>query len=541
LVRDRISVDGGAVDVDAEPVPAFVPVVRIGVLVRYAVSLDDRFEEKEEIWVEGRSGLPLDDWVSGSLGRAPPRPGMGRDHRTVPPDLNMAVAQAHRQLEERASIRRGHLATEVAAARERERQRTEAHYDAALAAIEARSASGPASGQSLYAAQSNAIRAERSRRLLEIGQQPPPTHEIRPFRLHVVAIPALRVPVTVVRGAQSFSFALDWYLPFQTLGPVACPHCHAGEPLVVGSGRLGCRRCMAASAALQPSSPRPYNGNRPALVTVVAVDPVAGLNGSSVDATPVSDRIDEVRQDRNGRSHAAMVFQPAAGSLAKDFWEGVAEGQLWPRRLTLTASPFEVITRLYGAEGPLRAVGMPPGCQPTRITSSTRETSAGDRVTTGLLGAGDASIPYTLRWELIGDRPVVVELLPFASFPDGGSPLPSIVEAEPVVVPRLTHAAPHPPSLGPVEEELWTRVATDGLPFVVRCLVVWRRLEVKSRLAGVDPRVLAASVALVCAERCGIETTVRSEAERHGVSDFAVSHVSRQLHTLVRGMRSALW
>jgi hypothetical protein len=184
---------------------------------------------------------------------------------------------------------------------------------------------------------------------------------------------------------------------------------------------------------------------------------------------------------------------------------------------------------------------MPSGCEPTRITSSTTETSPGDRVTTGLLGTGDSSIPYALRWQLIEERPVVVELLPFASFPDGGSPLPSIVDAEPVVAPWLTHAAPRPRSLGPVEEELWTRVATDGLPFIVRCLVVWRRLEVKSRLAGVDPAVLGASVALVCAERCGIETTVRSEAERHGVSDFAVSHVSRQLQTLVRGMRSPLW
>ncbi|HEX9549436.1 MAG TPA: hypothetical protein VF942_18995, partial [Acidimicrobiales bacterium] len=72
LVRDQITVEGGTVSVDGEPAPAFVPVLKVGVRVRYAISLDDRFEEKEEIWVEGRSGLSLDPALGGSLDRALP-------------------------------------------------------------------------------------------------------------------------------------------------------------------------------------------------------------------------------------------------------------------------------------------------------------------------------------------------------------------------------------------------------------------------------------------------------------------------------------
>ena len=194
-------------------------------------------------WLDVPSRLEIAAQVSGRLQRAAAA-AAGANLGAVPADLGQvpsALAEAHRLLHRAAAGRCESLAAgtlrEAAAA---ELERTRRYYAEQLASLARRQASAAADRRELLAARMDGVLAEERRRLAEIREKYSPRHEIRPYRLHLLRVPALRLEVDVLRGARRFPLTLDWLLPAGAFAPVRCPACGADtaqRPLVAEIGR----------------------------------------------------------------------------------------------------------------------------------------------------------------------------------------------------------------------------------------------------------------------------------------------------------------
>jgi hypothetical protein len=246
--REAVPVDHGRLDLTGVPVREHVPVLRVGALVTYAVGLDERFQERAEAWIEvpGRVSLPAE--VSTLLAQYPRE---GKAPAGAAPDgLVAAITVAHARITETAAARQQVLTSHADSARVDELTRARAYYDETLAGIDRRWRTATSERRRMLDAKRNATRAERTRRLAEIEEKFRPDHTIRPFRLHVLWVPALRLPCIVQRGHREFPLTLRWLRPTRSFTPVPCPHCGALEALVAAKDRLGCRRCLPHAAVL---------------------------------------------------------------------------------------------------------------------------------------------------------------------------------------------------------------------------------------------------------------------------------------------------
>lgn len=244
------------------PVRERVPVLRVGGLVTYTVGLDERFQERAEAWIEVPSRVSLPAEISTVLAQYPrDRDGSAR---SMPESLVAAVAAAHERITETATARQQVLTTQADTTRVDEVTRTQAYYDEVLAGLARRQRTATPDKRGMLDAKLSATRAERARRLAEIEEKSRPAHTIRLFRLHMLWVPALRLPCVVQRGHRDFPLTLRWLRPARAFSPVNCPGCAARETLVAAKDRLGCRRCLPRSATLaavdggrHPSSPLP--------------------------------------------------------------------------------------------------------------------------------------------------------------------------------------------------------------------------------------------------------------------------------------------
>ena len=186
-----------------------------------------------------------------------------------------AVGAAHRLIDAGATARRQALAAEVSGACQAERGRAAAYYADAIAGIEARLATAQPDRKAVLDQRLRATREEEARRLAEIAEKYEARHTIRPYRLHVMLVPALRVPADVLRGMRRYPAYFDWLLPAGAYAPTRCPSCDGEAPLVAGKLKLGCETCLppkpaaaavaapavAAPAAAGPAGPaRPVSG-----------------------------------------------------------------------------------------------------------------------------------------------------------------------------------------------------------------------------------------------------------------------------------------
>ncbi len=178
-----------------------------------------------------------------------PAPGGQPDFAALP----AAIAQAHRLLDQKFSERCQVLAGGSArVAAEAELARAEKYYAEALASLARRQASAAPDRQALLAARADSVRAEQHRRLAEIEEKYASRHDIRPYRLYLLLVPVLRLPVDVLRGTRRFPLTLDWMLPAGAFAPVSCPGCGADTarwPLAAAKTRLGCASCLPCPAA----------------------------------------------------------------------------------------------------------------------------------------------------------------------------------------------------------------------------------------------------------------------------------------------------
>jgi hypothetical protein len=516
--RALAPVDNGRIDAAGEPFAAYLPLLRVGAMVSYAASLTLRFQEQEEALVDALTGTAPSERVLATFRNGPrlPRPD-GRGRR-LKPDLAAAIAAAHERLERRAAERQASLATQARRALDAELVRAEAYYEAALASIARRRAAATVERARMLDAQTEATRAERGRRRREIEEEYLPRHDVRPFRLQLVYLPAFVLPVEIRRGSRAFPFELTWMLGAAEFAAVRCPACGAAEPLVATRERLGCRACARSTAAGTPAAGPVMNAARPSEVSTPPGpdDDEAGRpSPPRVANAAESPRPRGHREARSGREGSrTQAHRPPAGSggrhlrtrrtdpanlkrtgnkLSLAFWRCAANGARWPRQRSARDSPLRAAYRLYGNAGPMCAIGIAPDEHLEEIAASTYPSRAGaPELTAGHVKAGGEAYPFSILWWIAAGKPVVGEVLP-APHPLALPP-PRGDYAE--IATRLRERAPAPiVALDPVASQLWhVELEQSGLPFAIRCLATWWRL--KDRVDSPAPdEAVAATVA----------------------------------------------
>ena len=519
-VRDAFPVDHGRIDLSGEPAVVLHPVIGVGALVTYELSAEDRFQEEVQRWVDvpSRRALPAD--LVGRLCRADvdDRAQPGRPEGLLP-----AIGVAHRLIDTGATTRRQALAAEVSGACQAERGRAAAYYADAVAGIEARLATAQPDRRAVLEQRLRATREEEARRLAEIAEKYEARHAIRPYRLHVMLVPALRVPADVLRGNRRYAMCFDWLLPAGAFAPVRCPSCDGEAPLVAGKLKLGCERCLppkpaAAAPAPAPARPAaPPQGARSALAAkpvphVPAAKPVTPAARRRAAVPP------KVRKEQ----------QKATATLAERLWRAVAAGDRHAiRRVLHPGSPAAALDRVLGPAGLCRVLGMPSDEEPEKFLAETD----GDAVTGALLGAAGTECPYYIYCR----DGQAAEVLPFPVGPDGAfwgfywwGKRPGARWASGPIVPAK--------GLDPVEGALAvTGPAWNGLPVAGRALAAWGRIaDHHERLLSAHPaRPLAAAVNRLVAFRAGGRTTFAEAAGRFLVPEQDVRRADRAVRPLL--------
>ena len=538
--RDAFPVDHGRIDLSGEPAFVLHPVILVGALVTYELSAEDRFQEEAQHWVDlpSRRELPAD--LVARLCRAEVDE-QARPHS--PEGLLPGVAEAHRLMDVGAAARRQALAAEVSDACQAERGRAAAYYADAISGIERRLATAPADRRAVLEQRLRSTREERARRLVEIEEKYQARHAIRPYRLHVVLIPALRVPADVLRGDRRYPMRFDWLLPAAAYAPVRCPSC-GGEPrLVAGKQKLGCQACLppkplsaaAAAAGRQPVT-LPAAGPTASEPAAPASEPAAPASEPAAPVSrsaPVSRPAPAVSRSPRpvppkAKRRTAVVppdvrrqRQKATATLAERLWRAVAIGDRRTlSRLVHPGSPAAALDRVLGSAGLCRVLGMPPGEEPERFSAETD----GDMIAGTLLGAAGTEYPYYI-WSLDGQA---AEVLPFPVTNDGAFWMfywwgqRSDARKPGKIVPV--------PGLDPVEVPLavvgprW-----NGLPVAARALAAWNRIAIEHErlLSGHAPGVLAAAVNRLVVSRAGGRTTFAEAAARFRVAEQDVRRADR--------------
>ena len=539
--REQVGVEHGRIDADGEAVPRYAPVLRVSAQVTYVVN--EHFHEREEVWVDARSMLPLDRELEHRIQELPRLEGRP-EHAGLEPDLLLALKTVDGLLRERAAVRLRALATQSEAALRDELALAESYYSGVLESIAERQRGAPPERQAFFDAQTQTTRAERKRRLHEIEEKFQARHEIHPIRLHMILLPTLQLPVVIRRGARSYGSTLTWWLATSRFAEVRCPFCQKQARLVAGRERLGCQLCLK-SRVMEAIEPAP---NRSA----ARMREVAIVSGQS-PAPKKSSPANRGREHPNNQvpqswpAHAARAADQAqrlresvelqkrviriGNKLGGDFWQAMVDQESWPRKRADPYSPLRVLYRLYGAEGPLRGVGIPAGAVPIESTFFTEEQETGFlNRTSGWVFAAGRSYFFTLRWHLAAGKPVVDEVLPFQAafngrfFPSWGLVADVLYDNAPA--PRI--------ELDPVSANLWRiELGESGLPLVVRCLAAWWRIGDYPDLATASPAVVSAALAVLVARRAGVDRTPKRTALDYGVDPAVVASAGRRLQRLL--------
>ena len=545
--RSQLPVDHGRIDRTGPSRAVTRWVLRVGALASFAVSAEDAFQEQIERWVDVSERRELPAPVVERLVRAPLSE---KDQCPSVPsgELTAAVGEAHRLIEADALRRRTALSKQLGQAHERERERAVAYYADVIAGIERRLEAVQADRRTQLADRLDAARQERARRLAEIAEKYQARHDIRPYRLHLLAVPALRLPVDVRRGERRYPMELDWLAPAGRYAEPRCPACQSTAPLVAGKTKLGCLACLsraapapvpaprrpAKRAARAPAEEKPAEKKpaekKPAdpasAGPAIAAGQPAARAPRRPGSTPSPRPTPELR--RAGATSPATTrapvgrrsVPPRADKLAATVWNAVAERRA--RRLrdvVAPGSPAAALCRLYGADGPAVAVGVPPDEQLMSFTSESEWLTAGSGFTAGMLLTSRHRYPYALHWHAEGRALFVVEVLAYPPHEDGRL---SGFGAMFLGAPRLVAPPAHLPGLDEVARTLVSVGAPrHGLGVTARALAAWWRLDPEP-VAPDQPAVVAAAIHRLVASRAGSPSRFREAADAYQVGEVAL-------------------
>jgi len=516
-VREAFPTDHGRIDLSGEPAFVLHPVVRVGALVTYELSAEDRFQEEAERWVDVSSRRELPAALARSLSKA-----LCAERTVVPPAENLlpAIGHAHRLMDSAAVSRRAVLAAEVSGGFEAERGRAAAYYADAIAGIERRLAAATPDRAAVLRERLRATREEKARRLAEIAEKYDARHVIRPYRLHVLLVPALRVAADVLRGSRRYPMSFDWLLPAGVYAPARCPSCSAEAALVAGKEKLGCEACLspkpptaaaAKSAAGKPASAVGKSAPaKPAVAKPPAALPAAAGKPSQRRAVPP-----KVRGPQ----------QKTRPALAERVWSAVAVGDRRTlARVVHPDSPAAALARVYGPAAFTGIIGMPASEAPERFTAAVDAQIVHGMV----LGSSGAEYRYFIPCQ----DGQAAEVLPFPVTADGAfwnfywwgrrPDARSSVLAVGV--------------LDPVERQLAVAGCDwNDLPVAARALAAWDRLDdVRDRLLSAHPpAVLGACVIRLVAYRAGGKATFASVADHFRLPEEDVRRADRAVRPLL--------
>jgi hypothetical protein len=504
-IRDQVPVAHGRIDATSSILRSHRPLLRLGALVSHSVSAEEQFTEVAECVLDVPSRVAWAQDAADRLLRA-----IGTAAATAGPDvptnrLAPAVATAHRELDTAAAQRGQELSIAADAERVAEITRATEYYAAALAAIDKRRGGADAQRRALLDARTHATIGERDRRLSEISEKYRHQHVLRPYRLHLVDVPVWRLATDVRRGERRWPMVFDYLPLLGTVAPTRCPTCGDHSRLVATKTHLGCDTCVpAATPPVHPApvveKPQHEGAGRNSVPTKNGVAPEPPHKRQSRDNTPVADR------KRPGVAPAALraaavpstvrpgaagrPFLPGKPEERKviDFWNQVGAGETRRlSRLIAPDSPLAALTRLYGAAGPLRGIGIPAGHTAVSFTCGNYDRLvAGQRGgTAGELRTHRGQYPYLLLWS--PDK-LLDEVFPYST---PWHPGRALMFLEP-----LTHVPAPRTDLDGVAQLLLTHVAArHGLTFAARALAAWWRLpDPDGLLARFSPSVLAATV-----------------------------------------------
>jgi hypothetical protein len=472
-------VDHGKIEVPGEPSFVLHPVLRIGALITYELSAEDRFQEEVQHWVDVRSRRELPAPVAGSLSRA-----LYSERAAVPgtADLLPAIGYAHELMDSAAVARRAVLAADASGGFEAERGRAVAYYADALAGIERRLVSAPPERRAVLEQRLLATREEQARRLAEIEEKYQARHIIKPYRLHVLLVPALRVAADVLRGSRRFPMSFDWLLSAAVFAPVRCPSCSSEAPLVAGKDKLGCEACLPpkpVAAAVPPPKPAsaPVPKATPSKPSAVAKPAVAKSAPAPAAAASRPKGVPpKVRKEQ----------QKSVVKLAERLWSAVATGDdRTLAKVLYPGSPAAALQRGYGPAAFTAIIGMPPGELPARFTARPET----DAISGLLVGSSGTEQHYFIACR----DGQAAEVLQFPVGADGAfrgfywwDRHPEAGRVRAIVA-----------GLDPVERVLATAgPGWTGLPVTNRAMAAWARLgDASERLLGAHaPHALAAGV-----------------------------------------------
>jgi len=541
-IRDQVSIDHGRIDAaDTLPVAGYAPVLRVGALVTFAVTSDDRFQERQEVWVDADSGLPLPAAQIAGLAAAPTA--VAVDHTVLPVDRTWAAAGAQHVLERRSDERLAVLARQSHPVRDAERARVQDYYRAVLDGLAKRASTAPADRRSLLEARADATRAERERRLAEVEERFRGSRSIRWYRVHELLVPSARVAVTIRRGSREYPFTLRWLLPLQTVAPFRCPHCASAGPLVAGKHRLGCVHCLSRIRPDGVPEPRPADGPPPARPSA---EPPSAPPDEPAGPAPLA----QVPRPRAASTPSPSTSEPRqlppfdvqrcaddGNRLALRFWEDVASGDRKLARLVAPDSPAAAALRVWGTFGPALVLGVPAGSRLAELDAVTApDPDAALQATEGWLRSPRWHCPYALRWEGRSGRPGAIRVAEVVS---GRAPAGSRLSGHAV---RSwwrdpLRARPLPASridLDPLAAALWrVELPARGPYLLLRCLAAWWRTQERLDPAAPDVPAHAAALARLVAACAGSAVTYDAVAVQYAADPADVRAAGARLRPVL--------
>ena len=557
-LRDAFPVGHGRIDLAGEPEVVMHPVARVGALITYELSAEDRFQEQAERWVDVPARRELPAALAAHLVRAEiSERGVARPAEGLLP----AIGEAHRLIDAGASARREALGAEVIGACQAESGRAAAYYADAISGIERRLATAPADRRAVLEQRLRSTREEKARRLAEIAEKYEARHTIRPYRLHVIHVPGLRVSVDVRRGDRRYPMIFDWLMPAGAYAPVRCPSCGGEAPLVAGKLKLGCETCLpptpAAPAApvsaappavpgpaSRPPASRPIPG--PARPQSGLARPQSGLarpqsglarpqsgaarpqSGAARPASGPAPAPPRAKRQPAMPPKVRKERQKATGTVAERMWRAVTAGDIRAAgKILLPGSPAAALVRALGPAGLTRVIGMPPGEVPERFVAE----ADGDTVAGRLLGHSGAECTYYIYCR--DGR--AAEVLPFPLQPDE-SFWPFYWWGRRPGDRWATGKIAAAPGRDPVEGPLVSVGSSwNGLPVAARSLAAWERIsdDHEPLLSAHAPRTLAAAVQRLVAYRAGSRAGFAEAADAYRVPEEEVRRADRAVRRLL--------
>lgn len=526
--REHYFVEHGRLAVVGDVTPSLVPVLRVGALATYQLSLHDRFQERIDTWVDIASKALLPPRISERLSRTEAVAASAAPAVKMPEGVAEAFSEAVAALQDHGAQRATELSAGQDASRVAEHDRTCAYYDALVANLADRQRQAPPDRRATYTERISTTRAERTRRLAEIEERSRPQIDVRPFRLHLILVPGLLVPLDVQRGARRYPFNLRWLLPAGAFVPRRCPTCGASATLVATKQALACRECQppptVAKAPVVPSAstapsvePQAW---KPAVVQLPATELQPRSTRPSVAATK---RVPAAATEAFTVSPAKLAR--IGNKLALGFWQAVAEGDRSVRRLVAPDSPAAALRQFFGSAGLLAAVGVPPGEPLAAVEAETRPVGV-QCATTGSIETTRSRYAFTLRWRLEAGRPGCVELLPIAVGP--GPYLPPLAYLPPPIRSRMLIPGLQP--IIPLEAVpagiLNDVLPVDGLMLAARCLATWSScVEINPDVdidADSDAAIVVAALKYEVGRVSGLKQTYCDVASQHTVDEAAL-------------------